>query len=190
MQRLLTAGEDWEVKTLGEVCKITMGQSPSSSNYNYSKIGLPLIQGNADIKNRETIIRTYTSEITKRCKTDDIIMSVRAPVGEIARATFDACLGRGVCAITYENDFVYHYLIFIEPTWSKLSTGSTFDSVNSTVIRDLEVPIPPLSEQIHIATILSDMDGAIAGLEKQLEKYRAVKVGLMQELLSGRKRLV
>lgn len=60
--------EDWEVKSLDDTSKIIMGQSPNSSNYNNRGIGMPLIQGNADIKNRKTIIRNYTSQITKTCK--------------------------------------------------------------------------------------------------------------------------
>jgi len=189
MQKLLTPKEDWEVKKLGEIADIKMGQSPSSSNYNNLGIGLPLVQGNADIKNRETIIRNYTSQITKKCNTGDIIMSVRAPVGEIARAIFKVCIGRGVCAIYYPNNFLYHYLIFIEPQWAKHSTGSTFDSVNSNTIRKLEIPFPSEQEQTHIATILSDMGSEIEALQKKLAKYKQLKQGLMQNLLTGKIRL-
>jgi len=190
MQELLKPKEGWVVKKLGEICEINMGQSPSSSNYNASGVGLPLVQGNSDIADRKTIIRNYTSQITKRCNNGDIIMSVRAPVGEIAIATFDACIGRGVCAISYSNAFLYHYLIFIEPQWAKHSTGSTFDSVNSDTIWALEIDTPPPPEQTRIATILSDMDAEIATLETKLAKYKQVKQGMMQELLTGRTRLV
>ena len=87
--------EDWEVKSLENIANITMGQSPSSKFYNKSNIGLPLVQGNADIKNRITVIRNCTSQTTKKCNIDDIIMSVRAPVGEVALSIFEACIGRG-----------------------------------------------------------------------------------------------
>ena len=190
MQELLKSKEGWVVKKLGKICEINMGQSPSSSNYNASGVGLPLVQGNADIANRKTIIRNYTSQITKRCNNGDIIMSVRAPVGEIALATFDACIGRGVCAISYPNAFLYHYLIFIESQWAKYSTGSTFDSVNSDTIWALEINTPPPPEQTRIATILSDMDAEITTLETKLTKYKQVKQGMMQNLLTGKIRLV
>ena len=191
MQKLLTPKKDWGVKKLGEIAEIKMGQSPSSSNYNNSGIGLPLVQGNADIKNRETIIRNYTSQITKKCNKGDTIMSVRAPVGEIATAMFNACIGRGVCAISYPNNYLFHYLIFIEPQWAKHSTGSTFDSVNSETIRKLEIPFPKSKiEQTHIAGILTDMDTEIEVLEKKLSKYKELKQGLMQNLLTGKIRLV
>jgi type I restriction enzyme S subunit len=191
MQQLLQPKEGWGVKKLGEVAHVIMGQSPLSKFYNTESIGLPLIQGNADINNRKTIIRSYTSSVTKKGKAGDIIMSVRAPVGEISRATFDCCLGRGVCSISYENDFIYHYLIYFEKSWAKLSTGSTFDSVNSKQVKELEMPIPKSKEeQTRIAKILSDMDAELSALEQKLEKYKKVKLGMMQELLTGKTRLV
>ncbi len=198
MQELLTGkkrlpgfGEEWQVKRLGDIANITMGQSPSSQYYNSKEIGLPLIQGNADIKNRRAVIRNYTSEVTKKCYDGDIILSVRAPVGEVAKTNFDACIGRGVSAISYPNDFLYHYLIFRESRWSKLSKGSTFDSINSTEIKDLEIKLPvDLIEQRAIASILSDMDAEIAALEKRRAKTQAMKQGMMQELLTGKTRLI
>ena len=198
MQQLLTGQTrlpgfhgEWEVKRLGEVAEIVMGQSPSSSNYNTTGTGLPLIQGNADIDNRKTIKRIFTIQITKRGRSGDILMSVRAPVGEVSRAVFDVCLGRGVCAIRYDNDFMYHYLIYLEPTWAKHSKGSTFDSVNSADVKALEVHLPPkLPEQTAIAEVLTEMDAELAALEQRREKTRALKQAMMQELLTGKTRLV
>ena len=198
MQQLLTGQtrlpgfrDEWEVKRLGDVAEIVMGQSPSSSNYNTAGVGLPLIQGNADIDNRKTIKRIFTTQITKRGKSGDILMSVRAPVGEVSRALFDVCLGRGVCAIRYDNDFMYHCLIYLEPTWAKHSKGSTFDSVNSADVRALEIHMPAtLPEQTAVAEVLTDMDAELAALEQRREKTRALKQAMMQELLTGRTRLV
>lgn len=190
MQKLLSPKEDWEVRKLGEVCEITMGQSPPSSFYNTAGIGLPLIQGNADIDNRKTIKRNFSSTYTKIGKKGDIIMSVRAPVGEIATATFECCLGRGVCGIRYPNLFIYHQLIFLENSWSKFSTGSTFDSVNSQQVKELEIQFPPLEKQQEIAEILSSMDLEIESLENRLQKARQLKQGMMQDLLTGKVRLV
>lgn len=168
-----------------------MGQSPLSKFYNAEGKGLPLVQGNADVKNRKTIIRSFTSFITKRGRVGDIIMSVRAPVGEISKATFDCCLGRGVCAIRFCNEYLYHYLIFFENSWAKFSTGSTFDSVNSAQVKDLEIPIPKShTEQTRIAQILSDMDTEIKALENKLDKYKMLKQGMMQNLLTGKIRLI
>jgi type I restriction enzyme, S subunit len=190
-KRLSTFKNKWEEKYLGDVAEIVMGQSPKSSCYNTKGQGLPLIQGNADILNRQTIKRIFTTEITKRGKYGDIIMSVRAPVGEIARAVFESCIGRGVCAIRYDNDFLYHYLIWRESDWVGLSKGSTFDSVNSADIRSFKLFIPnEPQEQIEIANILSDMDAEIGSIESKLSKTRQLKQGMMHELLTGRIRLV
>jgi len=198
MQELLTGRKrlpgfrrEWEARRLGDIAEVVMGQSPSSVYYNNKGNGLPLIQGNADIADRKTIKRVFTTEITKRGRCGDILMSVRAPVGEVSRAVFDVCLGRGVCAIRYSNDFLYHALIAKEPTWVKLSKGSTFDSVNSTDVKSFGIEMPTNeAEQTAIASILSDMDAEIAALEAKLFKARQIKQGMMQELLTGRIRLV
>ena len=189
--RLLGFKGAWEVKSLGDLAEIVMGQSPSSSNYNSIGNGLPLIQGNADIANRWATKRTYTTQITKRGKAGDVLMSVRAPVGEVSRTMFDVCLGRGVCAIRFSNDFLYHTLVFLEPNWARHSKGSTFDSVNSDDVKAVEIRLPvEAAEQIAIAAILSDMDAELSELEARRDKTRSIKQAMMQELLTGKTRLV
>jgi len=198
MQELLTGKrrleqfkENWVEKFLAEVATVIMGQSPKSIYYNNNNHGLPLVQGNADIQNRETLIRNYSSVVNKKGLDGDIIMTVRAPVGEIAKTTFDCCLGRGVCAIRDASEYLYHYLIFIEPTWGASSTGSTFDSVNSATINKIIVKIPPTEdEESAIATILSDMDSELDTLNSKLSKARQIKQGMMHNLLTGKIRLI
>lgn len=181
--------EDWEVKELENIAGIKMGQSPNSFNYNTKGIGLPLIQGKADILGRKTVTSTFTTEITRTCKAGDLIMTVRAPVGYISKALFDACIGRGVCSIRYKNDFLYYYLILQESNWESLSKGSTYDSINSYDVKVLKVPLPPLPEQTAIANALTDIDALIESLEKLITKKRNIKQGAMQQLLTGKKRL-
>lgn len=197
MQELLTGKKrlpgfsgEWVEKRLGEVSEIVMGQSPQSHSYSYNINGLPLIQGNTNIKNRKTVAEIYTSHITKIARTGDIILTVRAPVGVVGRATFNCCMGRGVCALK-GNDFLYHTLIFIEPSWTKLSKGSTFDSVTGQDIYNIFIRMPPtLAEQTAIANILSDMDKEIEVLKKKLKKIESIKQGMMQKLLTGEIRLL
>ncbi len=198
MQQLLTAQTrlpgfcgKWEVTQLCKIAEIIVGQSPPSSYYNNKGEGLPLIQGNADIEDRKTIRRVYTSEITKRGRYGDILVSVRAPVGEISRVMFDVCLGRGVNGLRYTNDFLYYAMVAKEPSWKKLSKGSTFDSVTSTDVKAFEVDLPvDEAEQIAIAEVLSNMDAELTTLEHRRNKTRAIKQGMMQELLTGRIRLI
>ena len=176
----------WSLVELNEICNINMGQSPKSESYNENNIGLPLIQGNADIKNRKTLPRTYTSDITKKCKIGDIIMTVRAPVGAIAKSYHNACIGRGVCSITPKenNDFLYHFLVGYEDKWDKLSQGSTFTAVNGNDIKKIKLPLPPLEEQKKIADILSTVDKKIAFVEENINVTEELKKGLMQKLLT------
>lgn len=197
MQQLLTGKtrlkgfcEEWVEMELREVCQITMGQSPDSRYYNTSKQGLPLIQGNADIEKRKSIDRIYTTQITKTCDTGDIIMSVRAPVGAVGIATRTSCIGRGACAMKCRNRFVYQWLMYQEDKWSSLSTGSTFDSINSDTLNKVRLMIPiDENEQIAIANLLTTMDDEIAALEAERDKYISIKQGMMQKLLTGEIRL-
>lgn len=182
---------EWEEKKLGKICDVIMGQSPNSLAYNENLDGLPLIQGNADCKKRKIIPRLYTSEITKESLPKDIIMSVRAPAGTIAKSDIHSCIGRGVCAIRnkFENqEYVYQYLINYEDKWSKYSQGSTFDSINSTDVKGLDIFIPSLPEQEKIALFLSEVDIKIEKLEKKKELLSQYKKGMMQKLFSQKLR--
>jgi len=182
--------EDWEVVKLGEITNINMGQSPNSSNYNKSGDGLPLLQGNADIANRKAIIRNYTTQITKVADSGDILLSVRAPVGAVAKTDFECCIGRGLCSIKFPNEYLYQYLIFFENQWEQYSKGSTFDSINSNELKEILLPIPKSKpEQTAIALTLSDMDSEIAALEARAAKLAQIKQGLMQNLLTGKIRV-
>ena len=178
--------EGWEVVKLGDICTINMGQSPKSETYNETPIGFPLIQGNADIKHRRTLPRIYTSELTKECNIGDIIMTVRAPVGAIAKSYHNACIGRGVCSIQAieEKEFLYQFLLSYENKWDKLSQGSTFTAVNGSDIKNIKIPLPPLEEQKKIAEILSSVDQKIAFVDNRIEETELLKKGLMQKLLT------
>ena len=179
--------EDWEVKTLGCIAQINMGQSPDSKFYKSYKTGLPLIQGNADLKNKKQVIRFWSSQITKTCDEGDIIMTVRAPVGAIGLSTERSCIGRGVCSLkanNVEQSFLYFSLEFKESEWKILEQGSTFAAANSNQIKGFQIPLPPTkAEQTAIATVLNDTDALITQLEKLIAKKKAIKQGAMQELL-------
>jgi len=184
----ITLPNGWKNVKLGDVCEIIMGQSPSSEFYNICNVGIPLIQGNADIENRKTIIRIFTSQITKIAQKGDIIMSVRAPVGEIATTAFDCCIGRGVCAIR-GNRYIYYYLEFFESKWYRLSQGTTFDSITGEQLYNFSIPLPPLSEQRAIAEILTTADKLITTKERLVVAKQKQKQWLMQNLLTGKIRL-
>ncbi|ASW42859.1 restriction endonuclease subunit S [Clostridium isatidis] len=182
-----TVPNGWQQKRIDEVSILTMGASPSSASYNEEKIGLPLIQGNADCRNRKTFPRIYTREITKECKVGDIIMTVRAPAGAISKSVHNACIGRGVCAIEpkINSEFLYQVLVHHENSWSRLSQGSTFEAISGSDIKSFTILVPTNKEQEKIAEILSTWDLAIEKQEQLIEKKKEFKKGLMQRLLSG-----
>ena len=200
MQQLLTGktrlpgfSGEWTEKPLIELAAVTMGQSPPSMFYNLRGEGLPLIQGNADIEGRRTIERVWTTQATKCCDSGDLLLTVRAPVGAVAVASKNACLGRGVCGLKPVGDaaFLFHALLHAEDRWQILEQGSTFTAVNSEQIGQFRLRIPDDEyEQTAIAAVLSDMDAEIAALEQRRDKTRAIKQGMMQQLLTGRVRLV
>lgn len=200
MQQLLTGKKrfagfegEWEEKRLDEISHIFMGSSPKSEFYNEDGIGLPLLQGNADIKNRKSVPRTFTSQITRECLPDDILLSVRAPVGAIASSNHHACIGRGIAAIRAKEDttqvFLYQWLLNFEDKWDSFSQGSTFESVNSDDINNLKIKLPSLPEQQKIATILITADQEIDNLCAQLNHLKQEKKAIMQQLLTGKRRV-
>lgn len=177
---------EWEKKALISVSEVIMGSSPGSSSYNENKIGLPLLQGNADIKNRLSSPRIYTSEVTKECEIDDILLSVRAPVGTVAKSLHKACIGRGISALRAINqnsqEYLYQWLFSYESSWQNISQGGTFDAVNSDDIRNLLLPIPKPKEQQKIASCLSSLDALITSQAEKIEQLKLHKKGLIQGL--------
>ncbi|EHW6301145.1 restriction endonuclease subunit S, partial [Salmonella enterica subsp. enterica serovar Johannesburg] len=183
---------EWCTCTLSEVAHIIMGSSPKSEAYNDNGLGLPLIQGNADIKCRVSCPRVYTSDITKECTPGDILLSVRAPVGTVALSQHKACIGRGISAIKSKRkmsqSFLYQWFLWFEPKWCYLSQGSTFESINSDDIKTLKLSVPNFEEQQKIAAVLSAADTEISTLEKKLACLKNEKKALMQQLLTGKRR--
>jgi type I restriction enzyme S subunit len=177
---------EWDKPKLSSVSDVIMGSSPSSLSYNENKIGLPLLQGNADIKNRLSTPRIYTTEITKECEIGDILLSVRAPVGTVAKSLHNACIGRGISALSAKKpnsqEYIYQWLFSYESSWAKISQGGTFDAVNSDDIKNLLVPIPKPKEQQKIASCLSSLDALITAQSEKIEQLKLHKKGLMQNL--------
>ena len=175
---------EWEEKELKTVATILMGQSPSGNSVNNENNGVPLVQGKADILGYGVIPDRYTSAPTKVSEPNDIIMTVRAPVGFVAKLGFVACIGRGVCAIrANENeDYIYYVLQHKESEWKYIEQGSTFTAVNSDDVSSLIVPFPHKEEQQKIADFLSAYDEAISYAKQELDKWKELKKGLLQQM--------
>lgn len=173
----------WEKRKLGEVATITMGQSPDSKNYTLNPQDHILVQGNADIKNGWVEPRVWTTQITKIAKKGSVLLSVRAPVGEVSKTAFDVVLGRGVASVG-QTDFLYQYLITLKINgfWLRYSTGSTFDSINSADIKDAIIFLPEKNEQSRIAKTLNCIDNLIAATQHKIDALEQIKEKLSQNL--------
>lgn len=177
---------EWQTGKLATISKVTMGSSPKSASYNENKDGLPLLQGNADIKNRLSAPRIYTSQITKQCEIGDILLSVRAPVGTVAKSMHKACIGRGIASIKAINknsqEYLYQWLLSYEPYWGNISQGGVFDAVNSDDVKQLVINFPQPKEQERIASFLHSIDKVIIIQTKAFEALNSHRQGLMQQL--------
>ncbi|EPN3929053.1 restriction endonuclease subunit S [Enterococcus faecalis] len=175
--------EDWEQRKLGEIVQITMGQSPNSENYTENPEDYILVQGNADMKNNRVVPRVWTTQITKQAEKGDLILSVRAPVGDIGKTDYDVVLGRGVAAIK-GNDFIFQQLGKMKESgyWNRFSTGSTFESINSNDIREALITIPTGEEQQKIGTFFKQLDDTIALQQRKLDLLKETKKGFLQKM--------
>ena len=175
--------DTWEQRKLVEIANIIMGQSPDGINYTDNPTDNILIQGNADLDNGMVVPRIWTTQITKISKPNDIIFTVRAPVGEVAKNTYNAVIGRGVASIS-GNNFLYQALKKMKEFdyWSKLSAGSTFDSINSEQLKNSEINIPLNEEQKQIGNFLEKIDNLITLHQHKLEKLKNMKKSLLNKM--------
>ena len=176
--------DDWEQRKFDEITKITMGQSPKSNNYTNNPNDCLLIQGNADLDSARVVPRIWTTEITKKSYPNDIIFTVRAPVGEVARSSYFSTIGRGVCAFK-GNEFLYQELVRKNEIkfWEKLSSGSTFDSINSEQLKNIYINMPKeILEQDKIGKILGKLDNIITLHQRKYEKLKNIKQSLLEKM--------
>lgn len=160
---------------LDEICAINMGQSPDSSTYNEDSNGLPFFQGNADFGEIYPAVRMWCSEPTKIAQEKDVLISVRAPIGALNIANCECCIGRGLAALTVNEDicaqeYLWHVLSSKVDELNSKGTGSTFKAINKKTLSEIEIPLPPLDEQRKIAAVLDKVSDLIAKRRQQLDK--------------------
>lgn len=173
----------WENKLLSEVTSITMGQSPKSENYTDNPNDYILVQGNADIKDKRVVPRLWTTEVTKFAEIGDIILTVRAPVGDIGKTDYSVVIGRGVAAIK-GDDFIFYTLEKMKMTgfWNKYSTGSTFESISSNDIKEAIIQVPTFEEQQAIGAYFSNLDQLITSYQEKITQLETLKKKLLQDM--------
>ena len=171
-----------EYKALKDIATITMGQSPESSSYNSIKDGLPFFQGNADFGEKYPNEKVWCNNPKKLAEPGDILISVRAPIGAVNYAKNRCCIGRGLAAISIEDEiernFVFHLLKARNSELNQQGTGSTFKAIGKSVLENLQVPqIAPI-ELKKCINMMGLLEAAIRKRKKQLE--------LLDELVKAR----
>lgn len=187
--------KEWKFNKLSNIAEIIMGQSPPSGTYNREGKGLPFLQGKMEFGRIYPSPTLYCSKPIKIAELNDILISVRAPVGDVNVAPFKLCIGRGLAALRFNPQkaiywFYFYYLQKIKNFLENLSKGSTFKAITKDDLENLDVPVPPLSEQEIIAEILYTVDEYIRMLEARLERLEHVKKWLMDVLLTGKVRVI
>ncbi len=175
---------DWEERKLGEIAKITMGQSPDGATYSDVPSDYILVQGNADLKDGWVSPRMWTTQKTKTADAGDLIMSVRAPAGAMGKTAYDVVLGRGVAGIK-GNEFLYQTLVKIDKDgyWKKLAAGSTFESINSDAVNNAKLILPKqLDEQNKIGSYFSHLDSLITLHQRKSDDLKEVKKYMLQKM--------
>ena len=166
---------------LGDVAEIILGQSPESKFYNTKGEGLPFFQGKTEFTDWFPIPNKWCTEPKKIAEPFDVLLSVRAPVGPTNIAKEKCCIGRGLAAIRYADCYKYvlYYLRSVSKYLESKATGTTFSSISGDTIKDLPIPLPPLSTQhaivTRIETLFAELDKAVQHLrtaQQQLKIYR------------------
>ena len=176
--------DDWEQRKLGDICEVTMGQSPDGSTYSDEPSDYILVQGNADLKEGWVSPRIWTSQKTKTAEAGDLIMSVRAPAGAMGKTAYDVVLGRGVAGIK-GDEFIYQTLVKYDADgyWKKLAAGSTFESINSDAVKGAVISIPQdIDEQKKIGDYFSNLDTLITLHQRKLEKLKNIKKSMLEKM--------
>ena len=160
---------------LKDVCAINMGQSPDSKSYNDTGDGVPFFQGNADFGARYPVTRKWCSEPTKMAAPNDILISVRAPIGAMNYARENCCIGRGLAALTPDKskalpEFIFWLLKGKNAVLNSKGTGSTFMAISRKVLEEIMIPEISLEKQIEFSEILERVYGVIQARKEELQK--------------------
>lgn len=191
-----TSPTHWEVKKLGEICEITMGQSPKGENVfenSQSLNGLEFHQGKICFTDKFISKSKFiTSDIRKIAEVGSILLCVRAPVGIINLTERKIAIGRGLCALkanNQNNNFLYYYLLGLKQYFESKATGSTFSAITLNIVKNCEIPLPPLSEQnLIVAEIdrrFAIVDKTLNLIDKSIQNAKNLKQSILKKAFNG-----
>lgn len=168
--------------SLAEVCRIDMGQAPDGESYNDAGAGVALIAGAGDFGDSIPKPKKFTTSATKLSQAGDIILCIRATIGDRNWSDREYCLGRGVAGLradqrVMDQGYLWHWLGHAAPELRAKGRGATFLQVNKADIESMEIPLPSLVEQCRIAAVLDKAD--------VLRAKRREAIGKLDQLLES-----
>jgi type I restriction enzyme, S subunit len=182
----------WIPTTLGEIAEVIMGQSPPSETYNTVGAGLPFFQGKAEFTDLHPVAKKWCSRPNKIAFQDDVLLSVRAPVGATNVADRECCIGRGLAAVRYQHNhrLIYYFLRLAEKDLDEKGTGTTFRAISGEVVRNTEFTLPPLPEQHRIVAkieeLFSSLDKGIEDLKTAQQQLKVYRQAVLKWAFEGR----
>lgn len=176
----------WEYKKLGEVCDITMGQSPDGNSINEAN-GVEFHQGKTCFGERFLgVSPLYSNAPTKLAEAHSVLLCVRAPVGYPNITDRKICIGRGLCALyakqEIDNTFLFYSLLGKQAYFEKNATGSTFKAISSKTVSNTTLSIPPKSTQLAIVSELDKINELIRLKKEQLKDFDNLAQSLFYEM--------
>ena len=179
-----TLPPSWTAAELQQTCLVIQGQSPPGSTYNSDAVGLPFLQGKAEFGDIYPCAVKWCAAPSKIAEPDDVLISVRAPVGPTNLCGIRSCIGRGLAAIRPEGDIPSKYILYgIRASDNDLrakATGTTFEAIKGDDLRSHVIPLAPLPEQRRIVAEIEKqftrLDASVAALRRtqaNLKRYRA-----------------
>ena len=191
-QQQLPSG--WAMTALGEACLVIQGQSPPGKTYNTDKVGLPFLQGKAEFGATYPEAVKWCSAPSKIAEPDDVLISIRAPVGPTNLCAVQSCIGRGLAAIRTQGSIPSKYVLYaIQATEEELrakSTGTTFEAIRGGDLRSHVLPLPPLPEQRRIVAEIEKhftrLDASIDALKRVQANLRRYRASVLKSACEGK----
>ncbi len=184
-----TMPSDWEKGKLSDVADITMGQSPKGESYNEIGDGEVFYQGKADFAERFPVRRLYTTEPKRMAEEKSVLLSVRAPVGEINVATEKCCIGRGLASIKSkngQNSYLLYLLYSIQSQFDIFNgEGTVFGSINKSDLGNMNIVLPAQEKISQFEKIASQLDEMILTNWNENQKLAQIRDTLLPKLMSG-----
>jgi type I restriction enzyme S subunit len=179
--------EGWRVGNVGGEFNITMGQSPRGDTYNENGVGTLFFQGRAEFGVRFPKARLYTTEPQRMAEQFDVLLSVRAPVGDINVASEDCCIGRGLASVNSKYKSYALYKIKSLKKWFNMfeNEGTVFGSMNGNTFREIEVVIPDEKVIIDFEALANQTDAKFFNNHEQIQTLAKMRDTLLPKLMCG-----